>query len=950
MSLLIPKTTTNLSTANAFWRVETWNLLPSSLTNLSLNSIRTINVTFANAGNCTGLGLMLHTASYLPIDKGLNIQLEQIMGTCTFTAASPGVVNFASHGLADLTLVEFTNSGGALPAAVVVGVQYYVRNSALNSFNISATPTGSLINFATAGTGTQTLYAVRTNDSYTYSQIINYSGVAEYYWEGLSPSFDFATPYAVDTNANKWRFRITHFGGTTGTWSIETSDGTNPCYWAWCNNQLSFSNNDALIWRYPVNVDSATTVFDGVASTGITTACCGVMGRHSAGPERANVCNMLIDSSTARSITFKGKVFMGAWSGLRFGTSASPFTITNPLTITWSNPTTGTGTGYTGWRDGAGSSRLGRVTNEYWGEYPTIVTTELASQANTGQPTLVIVDNVVGAGTSKDWKIGDIICVGKQTTAATGYGDQTQYVIQNLLWTVGVGTTITLTGNVTGSNREVGASVINISRRGIWETSTVTVTNTITTPNNFVRSGVREGSTSFTVATNLFSSSPTQLVIEPSGFTSEWMIDHCSSQGATTGYTFGLNDVNVDGISITNNVSGCASFWSSRIPTIFSNSGDIMCHDNTFLSQRNAITAIMALPPNGVSTSFYNNRFENSDGYVHLQGITPTFTNNRYWGLTEVRLGTIISATNWSGNLLDKMTVGYDLVSSVIIGSKATDEVFGSLTANTKDIGFGTGGNYFPDFIIASPTGVINFDKTYLSQSVTGSRLGVTDENNVANVDYNLTPYGNITRTGDGLTDTTVWDSGTGKFAMRFDSSSGTNKLVRDIKISAPSDLAGEKRDFGIHVQICKKAYWDWLYELPRLTILVDGVVFGYSIAQQVASDTAGETLDGWRYLTVPVSFTTAPKSIIMRLSSMTNATGANACVYWDKWSGGNLVNTGMDVWEDALPVDPAYSFLQETKDILNASTIIDYGPDTIGESIKEKPLKVLPSGIVINS
>lgn len=78
--------------------------------------------------------------------------------TVTFTSGTPGVVNWAAHGLPINSKVRFRNSGGSLPAAITANVDYYILTAGYtaNSFRISATLGGVEIAFATGGSGTHT--------------------------------------------------------------------------------------------------------------------------------------------------------------------------------------------------------------------------------------------------------------------------------------------------------------------------------------------------------------------------------------------------------------------------------------------------------------------------------------------------------------------------------------------------------------------------------------------------------------------------------------------------------------------------------------------------------------------------------------------------------------------------------------------------------------------------
>ncbi len=98
-----------------------------------------------NHGYCGSL----NKAPILPFSGGPQV--------CTFTVGAPGTVNMTGHGLLEDTPVQFSNTGGALPAALTAGQTYYTRNVTANSFQLTATAGGSstpLIAFAGAGTGT----------------------------------------------------------------------------------------------------------------------------------------------------------------------------------------------------------------------------------------------------------------------------------------------------------------------------------------------------------------------------------------------------------------------------------------------------------------------------------------------------------------------------------------------------------------------------------------------------------------------------------------------------------------------------------------------------------------------------------------------------------------------------------------------------------------------------
>ncbi|PDT55033.1 MULTISPECIES: hypothetical protein [Sinorhizobium] len=79
--------------------------------------------------------------------------------TVTMTIANPGVITWASHGLAAGTPVKFSTTG-ALPTGLVAGTTYYVVNPNANDFQVAATPGGAAINTTGTQSGTHTATTV----------------------------------------------------------------------------------------------------------------------------------------------------------------------------------------------------------------------------------------------------------------------------------------------------------------------------------------------------------------------------------------------------------------------------------------------------------------------------------------------------------------------------------------------------------------------------------------------------------------------------------------------------------------------------------------------------------------------------------------------------------------------------------------------------------------------
>ncbi len=95
MAILISNGSNNISTANAFFRVESANLSPLGSALPSIASAQTIPVTFANVGNCKGVVLAFSYNTTTTIDRSVIVKLQQFvagswvdtLSTVTLTAS-----------------------------------------------------------------------------------------------------------------------------------------------------------------------------------------------------------------------------------------------------------------------------------------------------------------------------------------------------------------------------------------------------------------------------------------------------------------------------------------------------------------------------------------------------------------------------------------------------------------------------------------------------------------------------------------------------------------------------------------------------------------------------------------------------------------------------------------------------------------------------------------------
>lgn len=97
--------------------------------------------------------------------------------TVTITNASPGVITYTGHNLPVNAPIVFTTSG-TLPTGLSLATTYYVASTGMvtsNTFNVSATPGGAIINTSSAGSGTHTATILTyTEDSLNNRFLFNY--------------------------------------------------------------------------------------------------------------------------------------------------------------------------------------------------------------------------------------------------------------------------------------------------------------------------------------------------------------------------------------------------------------------------------------------------------------------------------------------------------------------------------------------------------------------------------------------------------------------------------------------------------------------------------------------------------------------------------------------------------------------------------------------------------
>lgn len=940
----------NWSTANAWYRVEDHNLgidgFGGSQSLYSTNR-RVQNVTFSNTGNCKGVIFPLSYGT-TRVSSTISVHLQQILGVSTLDITLD-TVTFASHGLANGTIVTLDTTG-ALPTGLNNYTPYYVVSSALNTFQLSLTLGGAAINFTGTQSGTHTVYISRAVNDTPMSSLFGTQTSSSGMW--FVP-FRFATPYAVDTTASKWRFWLNSTATISNQIAIMCSDypsNTTLSYATWCDNQVTFASDDCPVFLDQVKIDASVSIKGVVAKnqagTGHFNNLWGWVCSNNVSQTATNVIKILWPTSVAASytLTVNGGIWLfPSYSGMQIGDSlASPLPYSKQANILYKSYLDGATTRVSSFtsRIADGFNRGGNTnlsTILFYGEVPTTRTATVASDALSGQL-------IINTTTSTGWSIGDTIGFTHCDTLGTLSVANSQRTIANI-----VGTVITVNSNLS-SKIIAGATLINASRYGIKVSSDYASTTGyfgFTPANSYVSGVLWENMAVNTVAaqTNIAIASLSSLYLPDSGNYSQLIVEDCCFVGKTdssSGFATDTIQISPLGTIIRRNHFIYAKQPTYLYPTYSSGwySGQFLFQNNvisgatmSFLSNFSAFTSNSGLLLK--NTLIDNNIFSNqtnatAGASVIVSGYGTVFQNNTFWGISGPAMCVRTSiSTDCHGNTFNKCSNAYYIDNLFSSKSRVYNEVFGTTSANTSDIFVASAGFY--DITFTDCTGTTTIDKTNIQQTIAGNAIKIVNKSLVTNDDIVYNTFGTIKRCGDGLSDTTVHTSGTGKFSMRFESNSGLNRLEWEQNIPT-SNIQGSTMSINAWVNISNAAYYSGTHQKPRLTINYDSGTTTYAEATATT---------GWQLLSVPFTPSTTFGRVTATLSTMTDQTGSNAYVYFDDIgvlfpAGHQLALGGLDDWADALPVTPSIATNLSASDVWNVPVSTLTGAGTTGKQQKD--------------
>jgi hypothetical protein len=224
-----------------------------------------------------------YTLGQFVIDTSLHHVYQSLRGgssVVSISSASPAVIGWTAHGLANGTAVTFSSTG-TLPTGLTAGTTYYVVNANTNWFSVATTLGGTAVNTTGAGSGTFTCYDtpnISNNPSTSPSWWLDCgmtnrwkpfdSLVQSQMTATTSASFTVSVPVAVNTvgllnvSANSVNVTAVYTDGTTvynNTVSLYTDDAPVTDWYSYFFNDFR-QQKDVVLTDLPPYVNMNVTV------------------------------------------------------------------------------------------------------------------------------------------------------------------------------------------------------------------------------------------------------------------------------------------------------------------------------------------------------------------------------------------------------------------------------------------------------------------------------------------------------------------------------------------------------------------------------------------------------------------------------------------------------------------------------------------------------------------
>lgn len=714
------------------------------------------------------------------------------------------------------------------------------------------------------------------------------------------------TTYAVDTTASKWRYSIQ---ANAYTYSLmSTSGGSTPRIAVFTDNSSTafVSNSDEAIIANNVELEIDSNLI--LTSTGTFS---GIMCQGSS----------LKMGTTGRSISFYKPLIMSL-SGVHFefGTEANP---TSGCNIYVGK---NTGTSY-GVRFPTGSTTLigndVESMTDYFEFYGTRSSDTLFAtvmeRAESGQKDVVVDETWDMTGKT-------VMFVGKENDNArdlveysiSSMSDNTITLSVNLDYALPVGAKMIINASgVSPGVKLYSGSSFNNRYLFSGTSSTTSLVSHVKFNNIGVYSKAGLGSLTYSCAVD--NVSVTNVICTNNSGDS--LLCAINDYGYTNGSVYSNviyynrnNGANNDRLILLNNSSGANV-------------------SNVISSGQNYGVMLLTRASECTLSGIYNANNGTMVGQSSLNASDCSFSNcffNEANGMLCVLLsGCMFSGCTFSGKSTERVQFSLSTSGGVVVDTKFNECDFSvGGPATIQEVGvYGSVKNcVFSDCTFDES--LTAYDVVVFSTGFVKPAINFHNFNEAPMNHYVITNSGNIIATGNGLDDTTTHT--TGGYAVRFENI-GTSKVLEHITTQPTGNIQNKTMTVNVWCKINHADYYSGTHELPRLTINYDNGATAYAQAT--------ETTD-WQILSVSFIPTTTYGEITMTWSTQTDQTGSASYVYFADvgilYPAGYTLDLGsLDLWANALPVSPYIATSISAKDVWSASSLEEYGDDTMGETLK---------------
>ena len=697
------------------------------------------------------------------------------------------------------------------------------------------------------------------------------------------------TSYAVTTAGSTWRYSVQANAGGT-------------CYWA--------RTTTASDWGYAVALDFSTAtpssgdglIFaDGITYTIDQSQTWGTIEGYTGYISNNTIVQWENPPVSSYTLTLNVPIYLGAFGTINMGTTGAK--IPNAQIAIIDLTTAG--------------AAIYMPTAQFNGEYAITAAVKIYGEEQANVHAFVAADAAAGQAvvvTETDmsalWSAGDNVTVIGKATAAN---DTTVYTISSIS-----GTSVTLSANLNFIVR-TGAVILNRVKgilAGVKLYNSGAGTNRRLFSNNFQSGGLLNlsgiwcyncGIGGATVTANTVGRVWNKIFIDATQ-RNDSIACTITNYGTFTGSS-----------TIRDTISNLWHYQRSSDLAAFLSCGTYCDVSNVFTRNTSQATAITI---GGAGTTVTGmvfggmNAGSTSFG-MRLGGASNTYSNCLATGAGQI-LFCSASASTFSTVRSDG---GSHNIQASGVGTTFTDCEFGAvLAATTSDVFAVTGAIIKLIFnnCKVGTTGVTNN-----TNMLPSSYLRFQTYNQTTNDHRGWETLGKYVSTGTSLTDTTVHTAG--GFALRREPLSST--VNYDWEFDIPTgNIQNETKTIAVWCKINSATYYAGTHTNPTLTVNYDNGTTTTS-PNGVATNTTA-----WQLLSVTFTPATTYGQITITISGATDATTTNAYFYIDDFTGGSLVNGSLDLWGNALPISPVYSFLMQASDFWDAQSSAHVGTGTMGK------------------